>query len=69
MKHFKQSVLLLTLALAAGSAFGAGPFSFSYGGFNSDDWQNKQRGLDQERARVSARARSNGADSTGAAQH
>ena len=44
-------------------------FRFSYGGFNSDDWQNKQRELDRERARVSARARSNGADSSRAAQH
>ena len=39
-------------------------FRFSYGSFNSDDWQNKQRELDRERARVSARARSNGADSS-----
>jgi hypothetical protein len=44
-------------------------FRFSYGNFNSDDWQNKQRELDRERARVSARARSNGVDSTGAARH
>jgi hypothetical protein len=42
-------------------------FRFSYGSFNSDDWQNKQVVLDRERARVSARARSNGADSTRAA--
>jgi hypothetical protein len=43
-------------------------FRFSYGSFNSDDWQSKQRELDRERARVSSRARSNGVDSTGAAQ-
>jgi hypothetical protein len=35
-------------------------FRFSYGGFNSDDWQNKQVMLDRERARVSARTRANG---------
>ncbi len=44
-------------------------FRFSYGSLNSDDWQNKQRELDRERARVSSRGRSNGADSTAAAQH
>ncbi|HKU62200.1 MAG TPA: hypothetical protein VJQ44_13335 [Gemmatimonadales bacterium] len=44
-------------------------FRFSYGSFNSDDWQSKQRLLDRERARVSARARTNGADSTGATPH
>ena len=43
-------------------------FRFSYGGFNSDDWQNKQLMLDRERARVAARSRANGAD-TGAARH
>jgi hypothetical protein len=34
-------------------------FRFSYGSFNSDDWQNKQVMLDRERARVSGRSRSN----------
>ena len=32
-------------------------FSISYAGLTSDDWQGKQRALDRERARVSARAR------------
>jgi hypothetical protein len=42
-------------------------FSFGYGGRNSDDWQNKQRLLDRERARVAARARVDRRDTTGAA--
>jgi hypothetical protein len=39
-------------------------FRFNYGGIDSDDWQNKQRELDRERARVSARSRTQRADST-----
>jgi hypothetical protein len=37
-------------------------FSLSYGALLSEDWQNKQPILDRERARVSARARSERAD-------
>ena len=37
-------------------------FSLSYGDLLSEDWQNKQPILDRERARVSARARSERAD-------
>jgi hypothetical protein len=39
-------------------------FSLSYGELTSADWQNKQSMLDRERARVSARARSEGSDTT-----
>ncbi|HEV8176853.1 MAG TPA: hypothetical protein VGP44_04120 [Gemmatimonadales bacterium] len=39
-------------------------FTLSYGALVSDDWQNKQSILDRERARVSARARSERADTT-----
>jgi hypothetical protein len=39
-------------------------FTLSYGTLVSDDWQNKQQLLDRERARVSARARSEQADTT-----
>ncbi|MEO7137178.1 MAG: hypothetical protein ABI037_05650 [Gemmatimonadales bacterium] len=39
-------------------------FTLSYGTLVSDDWQNKQSILDRERARVSARARSERADTT-----
>lgn len=42
-------------------------FTLSYNGLNSDDWQNKQRVLDRERARVTARARAARPDS-GSAQ-
>lgn len=38
-------------------------FRFNYGGIASDDWQNKQRQLDQERARVAARSRTERPDS------
>lgn len=38
-------------------------FSFSYEGLTSEDWQNKQRALDRERARVAARSRSDRPDS------
>jgi hypothetical protein len=41
-------------------------FSFGYAGRISDDWQNKQRLLDRERARVAARARVDRPDTTGA---
>jgi len=41
-------------------------FSFGYAGRNSDDWKNKQRLLDRERARVAARARVERPDTTGA---
>lgn len=37
-------------------------FSLAYGSLLSEDWQNKQSLLDRERARVSARARSERAD-------
>jgi hypothetical protein len=43
-------------------------FRFNYGGIDSDDWQNKQRELDRERARVAARSRTERPDSTGAGQ-
>jgi hypothetical protein len=39
-------------------------FTISYGGQTSDDWQDKQRTLDRERARVSLRSRDSAADST-----
>ena len=39
-------------------------FTISYGGLTSSDWQGKQRDLDQERARVTARARAAVRDST-----
>jgi hypothetical protein len=39
-------------------------FTISYSGLTSDDWQGKQRDLDQERARVAARARDAGRDTT-----
>jgi hypothetical protein len=39
-------------------------FTISYGGLTSNDWQEKQRDLDQERARVTARARAAVRDST-----
>jgi hypothetical protein len=39
-------------------------FTVSYGALTSEDWQNKQPTLDRERARVSARARSERADTT-----
>lgn len=39
-------------------------FTLSYGALVSDDWRNKQPILDRERARVSARARSERADTT-----
>ena len=39
-------------------------FTISYGGLTSGDWQGKQRDLDQERARVTARARAAVRDST-----
>jgi len=39
-------------------------FSLSYGALLSEDWQTKQSILDRERARVSARARSERADTT-----
>jgi hypothetical protein len=39
-------------------------FTISYGGLTSADWQGKQRDLDQERARVTARARAAVRDST-----
>jgi hypothetical protein len=38
-------------------------FRFNYGGIDSDDWQGKQRRLDQERARVAARSRTERPDS------
>jgi hypothetical protein len=38
-------------------------FRFNYGGIDSDDWQNKQRELDRERARVAARSRTERSDS------
>jgi hypothetical protein len=38
-------------------------FSFSYQGRTSEDWQNKQRAIDRERARVSSRARATRPDS------
>ena len=38
-------------------------FTISYGGQNSDDWQDKQRTLDRERARVSLRSRDSASDS------
>jgi len=40
-------------------------FILSYGGLQSEDWQNKQSVLDRERARVSARARGMTRDSVG----
>lgn len=43
-------------------------FSFSYQGRLSEDWQNKQRLLDRERARVAARARVTRPDSAGTAE-
>jgi hypothetical protein len=39
-------------------------FTISYNGLTSADWQGKQRDLDRERARVTARARSAVPDST-----
>lgn len=39
-------------------------FSLSYGALSSEDWQTKQSTIDRERARVSARARSERADTT-----
>jgi hypothetical protein len=39
-------------------------FTISYSGLNSSDWQDKQRDLDRERARVAARARAAVRDST-----
>lgn len=39
-------------------------FSLSYGALVSQDWQTKQSMIDRERARVSARARSERADTT-----
>ena len=39
-------------------------FSLSYGALSSEDWQTKQSTIDRERARVSARARSEPADTT-----
>jgi hypothetical protein len=42
-------------------------FHFNYGGVDSDDWQNKQRQLDRERARVAARSRTERPDSTAGA--
>jgi len=39
-------------------------FSLSYGALVSEDWQTKQSMIDRERARVSARARAERADST-----
>jgi hypothetical protein len=39
-------------------------FTISYSGLTSDDWQGKQRDLDQERARVAARARAAVRDTT-----
>ena len=39
-------------------------FSLSYGALLSEDWQTKQSIIDRERARVSARARSERADTT-----
>jgi len=39
-------------------------FSLSYGALSSEDWQTKQSIIDRERARVSARARSERADTT-----
>jgi hypothetical protein len=38
-------------------------FRFNYGGVDSDDWQNKQRQLERERARVAARSRTERPDS------
>jgi hypothetical protein len=43
-------------------------FRFNYGGIDSDDWQNKQRQLDRERARVAARSRTDRPDTTAGAQ-
>jgi hypothetical protein len=42
-------------------------FRFNYGGVDSDDWQNKRRLLDQERARVAARSRTQRPDSAAGA--
>jgi hypothetical protein len=42
-------------------------FRFNYGGVDSDDWQNKQRQLERERARVAARSRTERPDSTAGA--
>jgi hypothetical protein len=42
-------------------------FRFNYGGIDSDDWQGKRRRLDQERARVAARSRTERPDSTAGA--
>jgi hypothetical protein len=43
-------------------------FTLSYSGLTSDDWQNKQRILDRERARVAARSRVARPDSGAAGQ-
>jgi hypothetical protein len=41
-------------------------FNFSYLGQNSENWRNKQRLLDRERARVAARSRVSRPDSVAA---